>query len=358
MIYHISVEQISNKLEFNEVFEEYIYIPLKKTADYTIGKISQLLATEDRLFVVSDGIYCFDFEGNPIYNISNKGHARNEYILCESVSISDSLLYMYDRGKRQIHAYEIATGKFLYNIPSPSAESIYRIGNGFVVEDLFHIRKKNSKADIEGNSRFFVYNGNMNELQYMAFSEEQHFHYIGFPSALGSDCYLYADYYKCKLYKILPDKVVSYLQIDCEPKYRNTPKEILKAINSPEVRMDDLHGLEHIGETYTHIFGQFTFKGETYQFFFDKKSGHSKIGPYFTTIDGHQIWYTSNRDELFSSSNYLIRYFTPERLSANQSIMRNTLLSASHTDYKKQQIILDCKPEDNPIVVMYKFRSF
>ena len=357
MIYHISVNQISKTLAFDDVFEEYIYVPLKKTSDYNIGQITQILATEDRLFVVAGGIYCYDFEGNPIYHITSKGHARNEFLLCESVSIGDSLLYAYDRGKQQTHVYEVSTGEFVFNILSPSVEYIYRIGKGFVIDDLYHIQAKITKTNLKGRNRFFVYNEDFSTLRYRAFAKEQHLHYIGFPSSLGNDCFLYSDYYECKLYKILPDKVVSYLQIDCDSKYKNTSKDIQKAINSTEVRLDDLHGLEHIGETKSHIFGQFTFKGETYQFFFDKNSKHSKIGSFFTKIGNQQIWYT-NHDELFSSRNYLIRYFTPEQLTANQFFISEKPLSPSHPDYKKQEIIMNCKPEDNPIVALYKFKNF
>ncbi len=356
-VYHVSVDQISEEMSFNEVFEDYIYVPLKKTPEYTIGKITQLLATDNRLFVVADGVYCYDFEGNPIYHITEKGHARNEFVLCESVSISDSMLYMYDRGKRQTHVYNLKDGKFQYNIPSPSVESLYRIGKGFVIDDLYHVQAKITKTNLKGRNRFFVYNEDFSTIRYRAFGKEQHLHYIGFPSSLGNDCFLYSDYYECKLYKIMPDKILSYVQIDCDSKYKNTSKDIQKAINSTEVRLDDLHGLEHIGETKSHIFGQFTFKGETYQFFFDKKSKHSKIGSFFSKIGNQQIWHT-NHDELFSSSNYLIRYFTPEQLTANQFFISEKPLSPSHPDYKKQEIIMNCKPEDNPIIVLYIFKHF
>lgn len=356
MIYHISVDSISKTLNFDEIVEDYIYIPLKKNPDYTIGKITQLLATEDRLFVVSDGIFCFDFEGNPIYSIINKGHARNEYVQCESVSISDDLLYMYDRGKLQTHVYEASSGKFLYNIPSPAVNDIYRIGNAFVIEDLFHLYTKTPLSDKK--NRFFVYNEDFGTLKYRAFGEEQHLHHIGEPTTLGNDCVLFSDLYACKLYKILPDKIVSYLQIDCAPKYRNTTQQILQDINGADIKNDNLTWLQHVCETEFHIYGHFIFKKESYQFIFDKMSKHCKFVCPFFDVETPRIWSASLTDRHFSNDNYMIMSFTPDRLTVWQRRAKMNQLPPTHPDYKKQQIILDCKQEDNPIVVMYKFKRF
>ena len=82
MIYHISIDETKNVVQnFNNIIEEYKYVPLQKKEGFVIGKIEQVPTTVDKILVsISDGIYCYDFEGNPIYNITNKGHARNEFI--------------------------------------------------------------------------------------------------------------------------------------------------------------------------------------------------------------------------------------------------------------------------------------
>lgn len=50
--------------------------------------------------------------------------------------------------------------------------------------------------------------------------------------------------------------------------------------------------------------------------------------------------------------------FTPDRLTTWQRRADVNQLPPTHLDYKKQRIIMDCKLEDNPIVVMYKFIRF
>jgi hypothetical protein len=351
--YHISTDSLSESLNFNEVFEDYFYVSLKQTSDYSIGEISQLLATDNRLFIVSEGIYCYDFDGNPIYKISNKGHARNEYITCESVSISDSLLYMYDRAKLQTHVYDVYTGKFLYNITSPIVEKLYRVGKGFVIEDLFHLYTQSIFKN--SNCRFFAYNEDLSSMNFKAFSKEQHLCYLGQPTSLGPDGILFSDLYECKVYKILHDKVISYLQIDCDPKYMNTPQQIHKALHSANIRKDDIEALQHVCETKSHIYGRFIFKEVSYHFIFDKRSKHSKIWSYFN-VGTPQICSESLTARRYTNNDYFFLIFTPETIIKRLKWMKP--IPKSHPEYNKYKTLLDCKPDDNPIIAFYKFKNF
>ena len=352
MVYHISTDGLTKEpLDFNDIIEETKYVPLKMAKGYVIGEIVQLLASDDKIMVVTaDGVYCYDFEGNPIYKITSKGHARNEFLLCEKITINDSLLYMYDRGKFQTHVYDARTGEFLHNIKCPYASIIYRIGNAFVVEDRFHDFISNVKE------RFFVYNEDFSKMKYMAFGKEQHFSNLGTPTSLGNECLLYCDYYEGKLYKIMSDKVISYLQIDCNANYRNTPEEIHQAIKSSKCNKENLHGFELVCETDSHIFGQFRLKGTTYQFLFDKNSQHYKIGSYFKTMEKHQVWYYFGTDVPYANNKYMFRAFTPEQISYYQ--IDNPPLPPTHPDYNNQKIVMKCKPDDNPIIAFYKFKNF
>lgn len=56
MVYHVSTDSLYNGLNFNDVFEEYRYIPLRQKEGFIIGKIGQILLFENKIIVVSDGI--------------------------------------------------------------------------------------------------------------------------------------------------------------------------------------------------------------------------------------------------------------------------------------------------------------
>ncbi len=357
-MYHLSTNNLLEVIDFKEVFEEYNYIPLKQTPEYTIGKVSQVLATEDRLFVVSDGIYCYDFEGNPIYHITDKGHARNEFIKCETVSISDSLLFMFDPNGLKIHVYEIGTGKFLYNIPCPYADNIYKIGNGFVIEDLSHLY---TKAYFEDKDRFFVYNEDLSTMKYRTMGKEQHLSYLGEPTSLSDGCILFSDVFEGKVYKILHDKVISYLQIDCDPKYIKTPQEIHKAIDKAIVSEEDLEAVQHVCETDSHIYGNFLLKGKSFHFVFDKNSRHSKVFSGFKDTTPHMFSGCLSGNP-FSNNQYIILDFSPDGIKSQLYCMEVGRdfepFPESHPEYKQYQKLLNCKSDDNPIIAIYKFRSF
>ncbi len=351
--YHVSIDTLYEELKFDDVFEEYRCIALKQSPDYLICEIKQLFQYKDRIIVVTDGIYCFDFDGNPVYNIVNRGHAKNEYLYCASVSLCDSLLYMYDRGKRMTHVYDAYSGKYLYGIESPSVENIYCIGDKMVIED-----KLKSTELTRSNSRFFVYDKSFTRLQYRVFGKEQYLYNIGYPVSIGNKSILFSDYYECRLYKMLSDRVVSYLQIDCDTRYRNTPDQIGQSIRKARSQNDNLHALQHVCETKTHIFGTFIFKRKDYEFVLDKRSGHSKVCIRILG-EGYQHWHSNSSDRRFANDTYLCRYYGPERIYRPQNkYAYGEQLSINHPEYRNQKILQDCRPDDNPIVILYRFRSF
>ncbi len=215
---------------------------------------------------------------------------------------------------------------------------------------MFTIRFKKNH-----NYRFYVYNEDFSSMNYCAFGKEQHLCERQFTTSLGKDYLLYSDYYECKLYKLLPNKVVSYLQIDCEQQYRETAKQIHQDIQNSEVQQDKLHGLKHVCETDSHIYGQFIYKGEDYQFFFDKNSKHSKISSYLKK-EYVQIWALNDSQPMFYNNKYLLVFLTPERVALCRKWIN--MPPQSHPEYNKYKTLLNCKPDDNPIIAIYKFRSF
>lgn len=350
----MSTDSLYNGLNFNDIFEEYRYIPLRQTEGFIIGKIGQILLFENKIIVVSDGIYCFDFDGNPVYKIDNKGHAKEEYLLCETVSINEGLLYMYDRGKRQMHVYDAQTGRFINNYEVPPVDELYCVGDAFVIEDPFH----SCSFTKSSNHRFFVYDKDLSHIQYRVFDKEQDLYNIGSRTSLGNKCVLFCDYMNCRLYKLLSDKVVSYLQIDCDNQYRYTSEEIRIAIDNAKFKKDKLQGLQLVSETKTHICGTFFLHGKLYNFVLDKGSKHSKVFEY-TVGMSYQIWHRSEIESRYSSETYVCRSFNAERVYRPQSVCPyGESLPSSHPDYRNQKVLLDCKPDDNPIIALYKFRRF
>ena len=84
--YTILRDSLNYRMNIEELIEECKYIQLGKgpDLDYNVGEIKKILLTEDRIFLISEGIFCFDMTGCPLYKIDQKGHAKTEFIECSS----------------------------------------------------------------------------------------------------------------------------------------------------------------------------------------------------------------------------------------------------------------------------------
>ena len=115
------ISEIKDSVCFSDVIEEYQYIPLSNRDGYTIGEISQVLISEGKIYILSDGVFCYDMKGNPLFRINEKGGEKSEILKGTSISIEDGILYLYDERKRVIHKYNSKNGKFIENASVPES---------------------------------------------------------------------------------------------------------------------------------------------------------------------------------------------------------------------------------------------
>ena len=124
----ITISEIKDSVCFGNLFEEYKYIPLSNKDGYTIGEIYQVLISDEKIYISSDGVFCYDMKGNPLFRINEKGGMKSEILKGTSISIEDGILYLYDERKRVIHKYNSQNGAFIENVSLPeSVKEIYKI---------------------------------------------------------------------------------------------------------------------------------------------------------------------------------------------------------------------------------------
>ena len=70
---NIEISEIKDSVFFNDIIDEYQYIPLSNKNGYLLGEIYQIIISHERIYVSSDGVFCFDMKGNPIFKINDKG---------------------------------------------------------------------------------------------------------------------------------------------------------------------------------------------------------------------------------------------------------------------------------------------
>ena len=108
--YNITMTELTEP-SWYDLVDSASYITLKSPDGTVMGEIKQLIVNDDRIYVLADGFYCFDMQGDCLFKQTSKGRARNEFIDASSMSVSDGLLFLYDRMQYKGLFFDALTGK-------------------------------------------------------------------------------------------------------------------------------------------------------------------------------------------------------------------------------------------------------
>ncbi|HOD68616.1 MAG TPA: 6-bladed beta-propeller [Bacteroidaceae bacterium] len=81
---------------WSSLVDSVCYIPLKTDDNAIMDEVEQLVVKDNLIYVLANGVYCFDMEGNCKFKIANRGRARNEYTEATTFSVSDGNVCLYD----------------------------------------------------------------------------------------------------------------------------------------------------------------------------------------------------------------------------------------------------------------------
>ena len=127
-----SITQSNNINDF--LSDDYFIVPLKTTEKYLIGYISNLQLFDEKIFLLDEmtnSIFIYDMEGNPINKIHNIGQGPGEYhkIADFCINRDEKELLILDNFTKKILIYSLK-GDFLQEKKlNVFAEEIEYIGN-------------------------------------------------------------------------------------------------------------------------------------------------------------------------------------------------------------------------------------
>ena len=350
--YTILRDSLNNRMNIEELIEECKYIQLGKgpDLDYNVGEIKKILLTEDRIFLISEGIFCFDMTGCPLYKIDQKGHAKTEFIECSSVCIDDNHIYMLDRGKAKIHVYDITNGNFIRNISCPGGiYDIKKTPNAMLIDNWAHINPK----FYDGEYRFISCDENMSMIHSeLLFDDIRGFNICDLVSD-QKDHLLFSDYFNCKTYIIDGKGAELYLKVESSPEQQLPESVKQKIVKESKLSLGDqyIYGLNSVYETSSHIIGNISVSGRSITFVFDKNTQKAK-----------EI-VMSNRKYLLplsigaSNDSYFVQLLDSKTIELySNPAQQDSLLDKTNKYYAIQRTYLQHKEDDNPIIVLYKFK--
>ena len=194
--YNITMTELTEP-SWYDLVDSVSYITLKSPDNTAMGEIKQLIVNDNRIYVLADGFYCFDMEGNCLFKQTSKGRARNEFMDATSMSVSDGQLFVFDRIQNKGLFFDARTGRYISTVaPSSYARSAYCTGD--------YIICRNTIPEENDNARYNVYSAKKTD-QYITglFQEKEHSTSIrGTDTWSNDDCLFYTSYIRNLAWKV------------------------------------------------------------------------------------------------------------------------------------------------------------
>lgn len=286
--YNITMTELTEP-DWYDLVDSASYIVLKSPDGTAMGEIKQLVVNDDRIYVLADGFYCFDMEGNCLFRQTAKGRARNEFLNPTSISVSDGQLLVFDMTQNKGILYDANTGRFIdaFNMSDPTRTA-------YCSDD--YIICRNRIPEGSDNALFYVYNRNNPEQSVSGFFSEKEYEL----SIRGTDTWsndeglFYTSYRRNLAWKIKGREYIPYIRLTV-PSDRTVPDRVLdeiieKGYVSPQVLNDDsnyVFGLSFITEDDGFITGQCTDSEHFNYFVYDKNSGNARF--FYRTAESY-LW--------------------------------------------------------------------
>ena len=347
----ISIAHIADSICFDSIICDYQYIELSHENGFLLGEIEQVLISQNRIYVSSNGVYCYDMKGRPLFKITCKGHARNEFTECTSISINDDMIYLYDRQTRLIHRYNSKDGTFIDNISVPViARAIYKITNEYIIDNLFPLSLYKGDARIITTKDFSKINGEYLE-------GDQYDKAMVGQVTYCNNSVIFADYDGHSLFCFNEDGCTQYdIQCNDVTMVPMVPQDILDNSELRNSLIDDSYtrGLSMVYENNTHLIGAFVM-GTPFNFVYNKQTNNITAFRFYYS-EKYQL---SSHNVRGVCDDSFICVITPESYDFLEEVYGfGSPLPATHPDYEKQKILMEHNVDGNPIIAIYKFKDF
>lgn len=356
--FHATPSEIIEKLSYPNLIEAYQYIPLETNSKCIFGEIDDLLVANGLLYVISDGVYCFNMDGKLKFSINKKGHAQSEFVRVNSVSIKNNQLCIYDNSQWKVNVYDALTGFYKETIKLPySAISVF--GD---VDKLLIDRSTLPCTEVPNDERFFVCSKkDPYEISGCYLPQEilkQSAHIQG-TKTTTLEGYLCSEYWENRVWKITPEGVSCLFQIDLPANNSLSEKTRDYLSQAGQIQIADVPsekywGLTNVHESQDFIIGNLTCKGGQAFLVFDKTTLNSVV---FKNISQVKDWQPLPISIRATDSEFFYSVIPADELCLVRDI-KDSIDSPLESDmeYASYNIYKSIHESDNPVVIKYRIK--
>ena len=284
----LTIDKYSSKrLKTSELIDSHSTILLKKDKGDPIGNFNQVQIGKN-VIVVSDyinhAVYCFDKQGNYLFQIGHQGKGPGEYEQILDILIEEDKYVTLLDDSRKILTYDLKTGKFLFERKTNLwARSFAKIGEYYCFHAGF-MNNSDSYKDLKHNiilldydtentpkiqEKFFPYPKNSSSLV--------HFGYHKIWKSIDTDP-IYFNKLDYNFYKLKQDKVIPIYTLEFEDgieKIDYTDKKL--NLNNKFDRSDfndpNTYKVVDFAETTTHFAIILAYGRKGFFYLYNKKTG-------------------------------------------------------------------------------------
>lgn len=275
-LYHANITKVEDSVAWGDLVDSVTYIKLETNDKCKIGEVDQLLVANERLYVVSNGIHCFDMEGHHLFSINQRGRAKNEYVEIRNVNIVSDRLYLYDNHLAKELIFNANTGAYIDCIPLPrEVAAAYGLNDKIIID-----RKDLPLEESMGDDRFVLSPlTDVRNTSESYFPEEEHKFVIGGTTSVFSHGIIYSSYLNCTAWTLTDAGCAGYLKLDFTSSMRLPENMVSRAKNDkqlPNDADDYIYGLANIAESGDFITGRLSYADTFAYFIYDKRSGNTR----------------------------------------------------------------------------------
>ncbi|MCM1516752.1 MAG: 6-bladed beta-propeller [Paraprevotella sp.] len=351
--YCVSAEDIADSVSFDCIVENFEYIPLETVPEATIGEITNIIVDDEDFFVVTEGVYCFDRNGHFKYKIDQRGHGQSEFVTCNTASVTNHYVHIYDATSKKIMSYDKRNGEYI------KTENVDNTPYNIYVNEKCLILDNADFAENSAADRFAVYGRNNNMIEYTCMGEEAYKILIDKQTTMSKSDVLFSDYYSCTTYKITPDSCLAYfrLNVPCSKRYAQNDIDGMIANKTISLKSTSdngkITGLRNVHETDSTILGECVYDKLPVYITYNKFSNQGLL---FKTVISSPAQ-ISPLSIVASDNSYFYSVMPAFEIGLIKSIVGiDELQNDKDINENNRKTLMCIQNDDNPVIVRYKLK--
>lgn len=353
-LYQAHITKVEDSIACSDLIDSVSYIKLETNDRCRIGEVNQLLVANKKLYVISNGIHCFDLQGHHLFSINQRGHAKNEYVEIRNVNIIDDKLFLYDNKLAKVLIFNSNSGIYIDCMLLP-CEMVAAYG---LKEQVIIDRGSIPQEMLKGDGRFILCpQTDVHDTSKGYFSEDEHRFVIEGTTSTCSRGIIYSSYLNCMAWKLTDNGCKGYLKLDVPSDMKLPESVINRAINDRRLPDDTdgyIYGLSNIAESDDFITGRLSYAKNFAYFIYDKRSGNTRC---YSNVSEKELWQFAPISFQYGDKESLFNIYSSDEILLIRNIF-GTGTPPSDRNLHNYEIYCSEEESDNPVVARFYLKHF